>query len=307
MQDDPQNLYEGLHDGVPEWMRKALRAWQVEILGLIFNDDDSAMKRFHKLEQHLRTSIDLPTNATNSGLNSAVVAHFQALGKQLLLTDYLLSLADLDKVGGWETLQKGMEDEDHLFARLESTLRSSGSKWTIGVRAADRLGLVQRVPEGVQTAAEATMRSSGRAGRRLAEAWGEAFGIEPNPSNAYSLSVKAVEDAALPKVPLKPKDHRTLGSVIRALNSANYDAADWTLGFQREDKHYSNGQTLVAMLKTLWSGQTDRHGGDHELVNGTLISQEAAEAAAMLAVPLVHWFSSDFVVVSGSSTKLPPE
>lgn len=307
MHDDPQNLYEGLHDGVPEWMRKALRAWQVEILGLVFKDDDTAFKRFHKLEQHLRTSIELPTNATKYGLAAAVIAHFQAQGKQLLLTDYLLSLADLDKVGGWETLQEEMKDEDHLFAKLESTLHSSGSKWTIGVRAADRLGLVQRVPKGVQKAADATMRSSGHAGRRLAEAWGEAFGIEPNPSNAYSLSVKAVEDAALPKVPLKPKDQRTLGSVIRALNSPNNEAGDWTLGFQREDKHYTNGQTLVAMLKTLWSGQTDRHGGDHELVNSTVVSQQAAEAAAMLAVPLVHWFSSDFVVVSRSSTKLPPE
>ena len=61
------------------------------------------------------------------------------------------------------------------------------------------------------------------------------------------------------------------------------------------------------MLKTLWSGQTDRHGGDHELVNETLISQESAEAAVMLAVPLVRWFSSDFVVASGEGIKLPPE
>jgi hypothetical protein len=306
-QDDPQKLYSALHDGVPEWMGKALRSWQREILEVLFGDSDTAMNRFHKIEQHLRTSIDLPQNPTTYGLGSSIILHFQSSGDELVLTDYLLSLADPDKLGGWESLHKVIEEGDHLFGQLESTLKESGSKWTIGIRAAGRIGLIQRVPSGVQLAADETMRSSGHAGERLADAWGAAFGLEPDPTKAYGLAVKAVEDAALPKVPLKPNDHRTLGSVIRVLNSAKHDAADWTLGFQREDKHYSNGQTLVAMLKTLWSGQTDRHGGDHELVTGTVISQESAEAAVMLAVPLVRWFSSDFVVVTGAGTKLPPE
>ena len=306
-EDDPQKLYSALHHGVPEWMGKSLRSWQREILEVVFDEPDTAMRRFHNIEQDLRAVIDLPQNTSTYNLVSSVVMHFRSSEDALVLTDYLLSIADVDKLGGWESLQKAILEGDHLFGRLESTLRKSGSKWTIGMRAAGRIGLIQRVPEGVQLAAVETMRSSSHAGKRLAEAWGAAFGLEPDPAKAYGLAVKAVEDAALPKIPLKPNDHRTLGSVIRVLNSAKYDAGDWTLGFQREDKHYSNGQTLVAMLKTLWSGQTDRHGGDHELVNETLISQESAEAAVMLAVPLVRWFSSDFVVASGEGIKLPPE
>ncbi|KUM40944.1 hypothetical protein [Arthrobacter sp. EpRS71] len=306
-QHDPQNLYSALHDGVPEWMGKALRAWQYDILEVVFGSADKPMRRFHSIEQELRTVITPPQSASTLSLASSVIAHFKSSDDSLMLTDYLLSLASLEKLGGWESLKDAMDDGDHLFGQLESTLRKSGSKWTIGIRAADRVGLVQRVPEGVQLGADEAMRSSGHAGKRLAEAWGAAFGLEPDPAKAYGLAVKSVEDAALPKIPLKPNDHRTLGSVIRELNSTKYDAADWTLKFQREDKHYSNGQTLVAMLKTLWSGQTDRHGGDHEVVTGAAISQAAAEAAVMLAVPLVQWFSSDFVVASGTSTKLTPE
>lgn len=284
-----------------------MRAWQHEFLLGLFEESDSALSRLHKLEHQLRTAVKVPSNVSSYGLADAVISEFVWHDKELVLTDYLLSIADLEKLGGWEHIRKEIQGGNNRLGRLETTLKEAGSKWTLGVRTAGKLGLVQRVPEGVQTAADETMRSSGHAGRRLAEAWGAAFGIEPDPAKAYGLAVKAVEDAALPKVSLKPNDHGTLGSVIRVLNSAKYDAADWTLGFQREDKHYSNGQTLVAMLKTLWSGQTDRHGGDHELVNGTVISQEAAESAVMLAVPLVQWFSSGFVVESGTSTKLTPE
>jgi hypothetical protein len=307
MHEDPQKLYSALHDGVPKWMAKSLRAWQLEFLLALFEDPDTAVSRLHKLEHQLRTEVKVPDNVASYGLADAVISQFIWDDKELVLTDYLLSLANIDKLGGWEHIQKEIQRENHLFGRLETTLKEAGSKWTLGMRTAGKLGLVQRLPEGVQTTADETMRSSGHAGRRLSEAWGAAFGIEPDPAKAYGLAVKAVEDAALPKVPLKPNDHRTLGSVIRVLNSANHDAADWTLKFQREDKFYSNGQTLVVMLKTLWSGQTDRHGGDHERVSGTEITQEAAEAAVMLAVPLVQWFSSGFVVKSGTSTKLIPE
>lgn len=303
-----ESLYDALHDDVPPWMEKSLDQWNQQVLESALDDEEDlagSLRRFYKIERELRTTMREPKNSDAPALASAVRAHFRARNHELMLTDYLLSKADAETANSWDALRENTGD--NALIRLEGILRSSGSRWTVGVRMAGRLGLIQRVPLGVQLAADQTMRSSGHAGQRLADAWGAAFGIEPDPTKAYGLAVKAVEDAALPKVRLKPGDHRTLGAVIRVLNSANYDAADWTLGFQREDKHYSNGQTLVAMLKTLWSGQTDRHGGDHELINGTVISQESAEAAVMLAVPLVRWFSSDFVVVAGGSTKIPTE
>jgi hypothetical protein len=140
------------------------------------------------------------------------------------------------------------------------------------------------------------MRSSGQSGRTLALAWGAAFGLEPSPREAYRFAIEAVEDAAIPLMGFAVREKPTLGHVIRKMNGREHDAADWTLPFQREDGHYSNGQTVVAMLKTLWAGQADRHGGSHENDTKVTISQAAAESAVLLAVPLVHWFTSGSVL-----------
>lgn len=308
--DADESLYDALHDDVPPWMEKSLDAWNQEVLEIALDDDEGfsgSLRRFYKIEREIRISMREPTNSDVPALAAAVRAHFRTPNSELMLTDYLLSKADSETADKWQALTDKPDDTGLTVSRLEGILKSSGSKWTVGVRAAGKLGLIQRVPEGVQSAASETMRSAGHAGERLAEAWGAAFGMNPDPTKAYALAVKAVEDAALPNVSLKPTDHKTLGSVIRALNGTRHDAADWTLGFQRDDKHYSNGRTVVAMLKTLWSGQTDRHGGDHELVTGTVITLQAAEAAVMLAVPLVQWFSSGFVVGPETVAKLSPE
>lgn len=305
------DLYDALHDDVPPWMEKSLDGWIQEVLAIALDDPEGEvgrLRRFYKIERELRMSMREPKNSSVPALIAGIRAHFRSRNSELVLTDYLLSKGDSQTIAEWHHVKENPEDMGHTFVgRLEILLKSSGSKWTVGLRTAGKLGLVQRVPEGVQLAADETMRNAGHAGERLAEAWGAAFGMNPDPAKAYALAVKAVEDAALPKVSLKPGDHKTLGSVIRVLNGTKYEAEGWTLGFQRDDKHYSNGKTLVAMLKTLWSGQTDRHGGDHELVTGTVITQQAAEAAVMLAVPLVQWFSSDFVVRSGTMPKLSPE
>jgi hypothetical protein len=283
--DEPDPLYDALHDGVPPWMRKAHFAWQTGLLTQIFSDDDSH-ERFHSVEQDLRTEIAFPHGATSHGLVLAVVSHFETQYAELILTDYLLSLANVDGIDLDELLTKD------LFKNLSGLLARSGSMWTIGFRHAGRLGLVQRVPEGVQTMADGVMRSSGQAGRTLALAWGAAFGLDPNPREAYRVAVEAVEDAAIPILGFSAREKPTLGHVIRKVNGASRDAAGWTLPFQREDEHYSNGQTLVAMLKTLWAGQADRHGGEHQHATKVVISQEAAESAVLLAAPLIQWFTS---------------
>ncbi|MET3349568.1 UNVERIFIED_ORG: hypothetical protein ABID57_001240 [Arthrobacter sp. UYEF1] len=288
MHEDPQKLYSALHDGVPKWMSQSLRAWQHEFLDVLFNDSKTAVSRFHKLEHHLRTAIELPPNATSYGLAHAVVSDFHWNDKELVLTDYLLSLANVETLGGWEAIQKEIQGDNNLFERLESTLKDAGSKWTIGIRTAGKLGLVQRVPEGVQLAADQTMRGSGHAGKRLAEAWGAAFGIDPDPSLAYSLAVKAVEDAAIPVVSPNNKS-ATLGTISSQMRTTG----DWGLPLAREDEYAPTSATLLSMMKMLWAGQADRHGGHHD--PSLVITQEAAEVAVMTAATLVQWFASGAV------------
>jgi hypothetical protein len=190
---------------------------------------------------------------------------------ELVVADYLLSA----------------HAKEQSVKAFDLILHESGSKWRVGERHG-RPGLVQRVPEGVQGAIDGTIKSSGHAGRRLAEAWGAAFGVSPNPSHAYALAVKAVEDAAVPVV--CPNDsNATLGKI----NAQLRNTGDWSLPLPREDVHATTSATLLSMMKMLWAGQADRHGGHHD--PDLVITQEAAEIAVMTAATLVQWFSSGAV------------
>jgi len=129
------------------------------------------------------------------------------------------------------------------------------------------------------------MIRSGHAGVRLAQAWAAAFGVDPDPSKAYSLAIKAVEDAAASLV--TPTDRlATLGKISGVVR----DQGEWSLPTTREDADFPSGQLLHAMMRALWTGQSDRHGGDPD--GHIPMTQDAAEVAVLMAVPLVQWFSS---------------
>lgn len=126
------------------------------------------------------------------------------------------------------------------------------SAWTIGQRDG-KPGLARRLPDGVQTAAEATF-GLGDAGKLLALAWRHAYGVEPDASRAYSQAIKAVEAAAIPVVCPRQLD-ATLGNVIGELNSN----PSWTLPHQREHSDAKARDVLVAMSRLFYRGQHDRH------------------------------------------------
>lgn len=154
--------------------------------------------------------------------------------------------------------------------------------WRVGKRG-DFAGLERRVPVGVQEAADTAMVSAGDAGALLAESWHAAFGRSPDASLAYSKSIKAVEAAAIPVV--LPLDvTATLGKVVATLRQH----ADWRLPLGKEHQLTPSWQTVTDMCQSLWSGQTDRHGSN----NHRPPTQDEAETAVFLAVPLVQWFTS---------------
>lgn len=264
--------YEALHEGLPEWMTASFWDWVrarfTRYEGATFNSQGVA--RFNttllrEAERVCRFNVGFRGYKVSEGVAS-VSSVVRAKGFELRLADFLLSKAPTSGDG------------------LEVVLKQSGSAWKVGERAG-KAGLVRRVPEGVQVAADTTMQTAGHAGQRLASAWEAAFGVDPDPSKAYGLAIKAVEDAAAPVV--SPTNLRaTLGTISNTVR----DQGNWSLPFDRDDQDYPSGTTLLAMMKTLWVGQTDRHGGTPG--NHSPITQEAAEAAVMLAVPLVQWFTS---------------
>jgi hypothetical protein len=160
---------------------------------------------------------------------------------------------------------------------LTVMLARAGSELTVGERDGGR-GLVKRVPEGVAQAAKGVIESESSAGALLSEAWHAMYGRNPDPEEAYEKAIKAVEEAGAHIV--SPKNAKaTLGTMIRDMNAQN----DWKLDLSTPD-----ADVPVKMAEALWIGQESRHGG-----NGyRKPAQAEAEAAVMLAVPLVQWFMS---------------
>ncbi|MHC2184816.1 hypothetical protein ACVLV4_000440 [Rathayibacter agropyri] len=164
--------------------------------------------------------------------------------------------------------------------KLDQLLQMGGSKWQLAF--GGHQGLVERVPQGVQQAVEETLRAENTASATLSEAWTAAYGVNPNPSNAYHLAVIATEIAALTVMPGMPED-ATLGTVITRLENQK----GWSVPF-RDSERAPGVDTLARMLRLLWRGQKDRHGSpDYKTV-----SQAEAQAGVLLAATLVGWFSA---------------
>ncbi len=164
---------------------------------------------------------------------------------------------------------------------LERLLTAGGSAWRV---ADDNKALRKRVDPTATGALQAI--SDTTAGTHLSAAWTAAYGRHPIPSRAYSEAIKAVEAACIPVVVPGPRGAQaTLGMVIIELNNHQQD---WRLAILSSGAP-ADISPLLAMLRLLWQGQTDRHGGSTPTIP---VTAQAAEAAVHLAVTLVQWFQS---------------
>ena len=202
-----------------------------------------------------------------------VIITLQDTSKDLQVVDYILAHSDGAKAD-----------------KLEEILTRCKSAWTVGARSGKR-GLVRRIPLGVQVGVDSVIKRAGRAGKHLAKAWENLYGIQHNISEAYRLAILAVEDAAIPRI--SPYNGRaTLGTVLRDLESQG----DWSLPMTREHEKAPSKDVLIGMIRLLWHGQHDRHGGQEEQEP---VSKQEAIVAIGLATTLVHWFDAGIVVRSG--------
>ena len=65
---------------------------------------------------------------------------------------------------------------------------------------------------------------------------------------------------------------------------------------RREDERAPSKDVLIGMIRLLWHGQHDRHGGQ---AGQEPVSEQEAIVAIGLATTLVHWFDAGIVVRSG--------
>lgn len=283
--DDDEQVaeYDALHDGVPKWMHSAFWAWIRDSLTKYrrYRDGSGSVAHLNedlaeKLAQTLKIAMpnlrypgtDYSEGQRQLNLALAALSHHRA---PLQIADYLLAH------GG--TSADGNE--------LDELLQRSKSAWKVGQRSG-KPGLVSRVASGVQVAADGVMDRSGRAGARLARAWEELYGLTPNPSEAYRLSILAVEDAAVPVVSASNKS-ATLGTVLKQME----DQGNWCLPMKREHTKAPTQDVLIGMIRLLWHGQHDRHGGQPSGPGD--VTFEEASVAVHLATTLVQWFHSGVI------------
>lgn len=271
---DELATYTALREDVPDYLAPSLQTWIFDrfsssntLSGRVFN-----VAKARACELALR--ITIPDRGPYAEASFQAVMDSVFRGPPMLIWQMVDFLAS-ECYQGSEAIQE-----------LSKILRAAGSAWEVGKRFG-RTGLCRRVPKGVSMAADATFRKP-NAGKRLQEAWEKAFGVNPDPSNAYRLAVKAVEDAGILAVPTG-KSEPTLGDVIREI-----DKGTWRLPHLREHDLAPTHDVLLGMLRTLWRGQHDRHGGP-STVGLSDVTQPEAESAVYMAVTLVGWFESGHV------------
>jgi hypothetical protein len=171
---------------------------------------------------------------------------------------------------------------------LQRILRDAGSEWRVG-QFDSVPGLVERVDDTAQEAAEKIAKQGSRPGRLLADAWHNAFSRQGDASAAYRCTVRAVEAAAGPV--LTPKDPRpSLGKMIAVFRDGMHK---WDFTFT-VDSAVDPKDALLQMMQLLWTNEYSRH-VDVDLSVPLHVSQEEAESAVVLALTLVNWFTSGSV------------
>ncbi|ADD40037.1 hypothetical protein [Stackebrandtia nassauensis] len=280
--EDEVAQYDALHDGVPSWMASPYWAWNQDALTIYRRYRDGSgriamldTKLAEEMCQALRLSFpNLRTDAIDSRIGKeqlkTAMEYLVKHSAPLQIADYLLA-----------------HDGHAAHAEMDSLLERSKSVWTIGTRAG-RPALVRRVPLGVQVAVDTVIGQAGQAGVRLAKAWEELYGLNPDASAAYRLAILAVEDAAVPVV--SPNNQSaTLGTVLKQIE----DQKNWKLPMDREHPNAPSREVLVSMMRMLWHGQHDRHGGQPTAPGN--VSVDEATIAVSLAASLVHWFEAGLI------------
>jgi hypothetical protein len=165
---------------------------------------------------------------------------------------------------------------DEAYDQLDEILRLAGSVWEINP---DNNCLIRRVdPTASKEFGKASLPSD-VASTELRDAWVAAYGRNPDASDAWDHSIKAVEAVAIPIVtPAKAK--ATLGDVIGSLQS---QGSLWQLELHGHDDSRSVAP-LVSMLRLIWPNP-DRHGGSASRKP----SLSEGQAVVNLAVTIVQW------------------
>lgn len=259
-----------LREGVPNELREPLIGWLADQL-----TDSGMMGRY--LNDDTAHKVTMLTGVGLGAKQDGYVSEEQLIGGlRGAKAETLLALVDAALY-----LDGGRTD---AVDTMDELLRLARSKYTVGARNGS-FGLIDRIPEGEQSALDRLGGDAGNAGVLLQRSFSAAFGLQTNAGEAYKMAVKAVETAAHQVI--EPKNTgATLGTMLSVMRNA---PVKWTLPLEeRADHTHGNEELLIAMMQALWDGQEDRHR------DGT-VELEEARAAFHAAVALVGWFHDGLV------------
>ena len=260
-----------LVDGIPKWMYSSVHAWIAQRISYGTRGSLANLVTVREIETACAIDLEAPAIVAMAPLTSVMKVIVNLSDVTVLrIVDYLL----------WQTTYLRA---DHV-KKMDVILQRGLSKWQVG-EVDGRPRLIERVPAGVQDAAEAIIAAKSTAGTLLGEAWAKVHRFEPDDSGAYSYAVRAVEAASFRALGINDKE-ATLGNTIRMI-----EGGTWGLPFKREHNKAPSQDVLVGMLRTLFRGQRDRHGSE----DYSDVDHDEAVAAVNLAVALVGWFASGAV------------
>jgi len=266
----PDPRFDETQPGLPDYLLQPAIAW---LQGLLWTDDPASfhqvpdVKALQTLQIALRMAT--PLDWSNGGYSA-----FQSLIEQMV-GDRELALDVLD------FCVQHLASEDYAN-ELGATLAIGGSEWAVSEAGDEGPQLLRRTIGPMQEAIENIHPSSERAHHHLSTAWRKLVGRDADPSAAYREAIRAVEVVAKPVV-IPNDSNATLGKIIAAIRSK---PEKWEVALDK-----ALPEQVADMADLIWKGQQDRHGTDNPEAPLN-VSQEEADAAVHIAVPLVRLFAS---------------
>lgn len=272
---------ETMHDGVPPWLRDSLLMWLVkEVRHPVYRGGGGGYRSAefvgHGLEVTLAREIERKCR-----LDLRWDGEFEVSGLSALERVVKADEAGFLDVVEYVSITYATPESREV---LEEVLAEAGSRWRVST-ATGRFE--DRVAATVVAAAKAVF-SEGAPGALLQKAWESAFSRNPDASDAYRQAIRAVE-AAAQGIVLPKSSKATLGTIIAALKQGKHK---FKFAFA-VDSAVDPMDVLISMMQMLWTNQYDRHVNDETPLH---VSQDEGEAAVLLALTLVQWCLSGFLV-----------
>lgn len=278
---------EALYDGIRQWMRNPVRNWLEKNLtwtnsrgGTSYNGDAI-------------TTIELSGRINIGALKHDSWRYNALVGLLESNADYGLDIIQAyietaDITDGYEITSHRIQPSS--IASLNTILIKGGSKWHVVVDGR-KAKIEARVDETTENAYKRLSASSEDYANLLKKAWNYCYGREPQPSEAYTYAVKAVEAASWQVV--TPKNSTaTLGTIIADLRAKNAGGKVTTLF--KDKQAGTSVEMILQNMQRLWQGHSDRHATGAY----TEPTQLEAEVALHLAILVCHLFINKTIAVS---------